>query len=968
MSRRNVFFHLEEYDDALRLAMAAGTYFDVQCKSQYVETLIATCIDQYIVLRTTATSAMSTIKMDQRMETIVERMFERCYLDGMYSQALGIALESRRLDKVQEIFSKSTDLPNLLSYCFDICRSILSNRDFRLKVLEEMVVMYKSLENPDYNNTCQCLQMLNEDAQVAVILEKLVRSNNTDDTLIAYQIAFDLYENENQRFLIAVNGGLPTLPILSPPIEGEESKEETITATTTVAASAVATTITTTPSPPVGAHPDYWPRISKLRSILSGSFSSDLMLDFLFRSSNTDMLLMKSIKTAAENRNSVLHNAAVVTHAYLNAGTTVDSFLREHLDWMGRAANWAKFTATASLGVVHKGHGKVSMNLLQPYLPNGGVSTSSYSEGGALYALGLIHANGGGADEISLERITYLRTALRNAGTDEIVQHGACLGIGLAAMASHDFSLYEELKNIMFTDSAVAGEAATLAIGLTLCGAGSASEPMSSIVTELFAYAHDTKHEKIIRGAVLAIALIMYGQEEGADGLIEQMIRDKDPVIRYGAMYTLAMAYCGTANNVAIKRLLHVAVSDVSDDVRRAAVTCLGFLLFRTPVQVPKLVSLLAESFNPHVRYGSCLAIGIACAGTGKNEAMQLLEPMMDDPVDYVRQGAMMSVAMVMMQESQGKNPKVKVIREKFLKIINDKHQSVMTKMGAILAQGILDAGGRNAVISLQSRTGFAKMSAAVGIVIWAQHWFWYPLMHFVELALQPTALVGLNINLMLPTCFSVKCDAKESLFAYAKHMEEKKEEKKELVATAILSTTAKAKARRAQVKNIGSTATVTVLTEEKKTNDAMDLAVIVHEDKGDGTLVEEVAAENKKKDNDKKTVTFANGGGVSTSSENVKTEEPLFFQLKNPARVTKSQESFLNYDLTQRYIPVISQRVGAGVIMLKDMKPGDVEDVKEVQAPTPLVEEEEEANPPEPFEWEPPMSSATTTSATTSS
>ena len=34
------FFHLEEYSDALRLAMAAGKYFDVNCKSQYVETLI----------------------------------------------------------------------------------------------------------------------------------------------------------------------------------------------------------------------------------------------------------------------------------------------------------------------------------------------------------------------------------------------------------------------------------------------------------------------------------------------------------------------------------------------------------------------------------------------------------------------------------------------------------------------------------------------------------------------------------------------------------------------------------------------------------------------------------------------------------------------------------------------------------------------------------------------------------------
>ena len=41
---------------------------------------------------------------------------------------------------------------------------------------------------------------------------------------------------------------------------------------------------------------------------------------------------------------------------------------------------------------------------------------------------------------------------------------------------------------------------------------------------------------------------------------------------------------------------------DVSDDVRRAAVMCLGFVLMNVPEQCPRIVSLLAESYNPHVR------------------------------------------------------------------------------------------------------------------------------------------------------------------------------------------------------------------------------------------------------------------------------------------------------------------------------------------------------------------------------
>ena len=69
-------------------------------------------------------------------------------------------------------------------------------------------------------------------------------------------------------------------------------------------------------------------------------------------------------------------------------------------------------------------------------------------------------------------------------------------------------------------------------------------------------------------------------------------------------MQTLGMAYRGTANNGAIQKLLHYAVSDVSDNVRRAAVMNLGFVLLGSPEQCPKIVALLSESYNPHVRYG----------------------------------------------------------------------------------------------------------------------------------------------------------------------------------------------------------------------------------------------------------------------------------------------------------------------------------------------------------------------------
>ena len=77
------------------------------------------------------------------------------------------------------------------------------------------------------------------------------------------------------------------------------------------------------------------------------------------------------------------------------------------------------------------------------------------------------------------------------------------------------------------------------------------------------------------------------------------------------------MAYCATGSNWAIRQLLHFAVSDINDDVRRVALHFPGlYSPSKSKARTPHC-PLLAESYNPHVRYGAALALGISCAGTG---------------------------------------------------------------------------------------------------------------------------------------------------------------------------------------------------------------------------------------------------------------------------------------------------------------------------------------------------------------
>lgn len=91
--------------------------------------------------------------------------------------------------------------------------------------------------------------------------------------------------------------------------------------------------------------------------------------------------------------------------------------------------------------------------------------------------------------------------------------------------------------------------------------------------------------------------------------------------------------------------------------------TTIFYSLHFLQMQTPRIVSLLSESYNPHVRYGAALAVGISCAGTGLSEAISLLEPLTSDVVDFVRQGALISMAMVMVQISEASDSRVGAFR-----------------------------------------------------------------------------------------------------------------------------------------------------------------------------------------------------------------------------------------------------------------------------------------------------------------
>jgi 26S proteasome regulatory subunit N2 len=614
----------------------------------------------------------------------------------------------------------------------------------------------------------------------------------------------------------------------------------------------------------------------RIRSILDGSETIKLNLEFLYRNNHTDLSILNKVRDSLEGRNSIFHTAVTFCNAFMNQGTTNDKFFRDNLEWLGKAVNWSKFSATAALGVIHRGNLTQCRKLLEPYLPRrAALGGSIFSQGGALYAYGLIYANHGA------DALDYLKQQFSDA-QEEVILHGGALGLGIAGMATGNEEIYQSLNGVLQTDSALNGEAVGLAMGLIMLGTGNIK-----ILEDMISYAHDTQHEKIVRGLAIGMALIMYGRQEGADELIEGLLNDPDPTLRYGGILTVAMAYCGTGSNKAVRKLLHVAVSDVNDDVRRIAVMSLGFILFRKPGSVPRMVELLSESYNPHVRYGAAMALGISCAGTGLDEAIDLLEPMIKDPTDFVRQGALISLAMIMVQQNEVMNPKVASIRKTLKKIVGDRHEDAMTKFGCALALGIIDAGGRNCTIGLQTQTGNLNMAGIVGMAVFTQYWYWFPFTHFLSLSFTPTSMIGLDHDLDIPS-FKFHSATRPSLFDYPPEQEVKTDEAPTLIATAVLSTTAQAK-RRAQKK------------ERAQRRESMDIDQAPATPKITAPAGDKMDVDEENKDKDGK----ADDKEKAAEADKKKLEkEKVGYDIENMSRVLPAQLKFINFP-AGRYKPV---------------------------------------------------------------
>lgn len=313
---------------------------------------------------------------------------------------------------------------------------------------------------------------------------------------------------------------------------------------------------------------------------------------------------------------------------------------------------------------------------------------------------------------------------------------------------------------------------------------------------------------------------------------------------------------------------------------------------------------------------------------------------------------------MILIQQTDQTCPKTTFFRTLYSEVITNKHEDVMAKYGAILAQGIIDAGGRNVTVSLQSRTGHTNLQAVVGMLVFTQYWYWFPLAHCLSLAFTPTCIIGLNSDLKMPK-IELRSAARPSMYAYPAPIEEKKAEEREKVATAVLSIAARQKRRE---------------TSDKKDDDKMEVDEDVKEvlkeaaskekpaDKETTAITAAPATDKKEKKDEKKATTTAavkedskdddkDKETVAAAKPERKEPEPTFEILQNPARILRQQLRVISVVDNQHYVPLKDVSIG-GIIVMQHTAGGEEALVEPVAAYGPKNEDAKEPDAPEPFEY----------------
>lgn len=718
-----LYYYKNDYENAFSYILKYSELFSTDADDVFSKNILSIVFQKYISYRENG------IDISPEHTIIIEKCLNNIKKKKNYSQLLLLSFELKRIDYVKDAIENDNSLKKL---ALELC---LSN-DYKQKFIQDLLrLLVKKEKEKESENEREREKGQLELADIYDILEdhesateqilELVNSKNENDLLLAYQIAFDISDNSRRMFIKKIYKRIKASSI------DEQIKDN-------------------------------------LMNILNGRKKYEYYTKYL-QSFNIKKyhVLINILKKKIDNKPYQL-SVFLLFYSFLYLGTGNDGLFRKMVEdekptFADLKSTWYIYCIVSSVINIHFGRVSDIENIIGPWVnPN---KTPVYIFSGSLFSYALLCGNRilDGKDklmELTSEQVKKWEELLNSENEKdkdkEILLHGSVFFYAFAHLESHKSKIAEPIYNLLVKSSSsnnVRPEICKMAaIAMGLIYLGSANKDIYIKLYEIFK--NSIEHDKISRGFAICFAFIFYGKGSDADECIEKLISSRSDIEREAAAYIISLANVGNGSSKALKRLLQTAVSDVNEEVRKAASIGVGFVLSRRPEEVPSMIKLLAHSHHRHVRMGSALAIGISCAGTGDKDVIEILKPLLTDNEDMVRQHAMISMAMVLQQQNEKKVPYVKEFREYLKNIIisnkkrTDKNTFELYIYGASQAFGILHASVGGSVLSCNSLKGRNSVTSTIALFLFCNYFYWISFSSALSLALHPTTIIGVNKDL----------------------------------------------------------------------------------------------------------------------------------------------------------------------------------------------------------------------------
>jgi 26S proteasome regulatory subunit N2 len=837
-----IFFYADNLTEALQWVVLADELFDIKLRSLYTDSMISMVINKYINhLNSKPKSDEEEDLNEKANQSILVNKYENIItniLESSYSLTMnidrkiiiGLAIETNKTIFISKVISNLSNED--LSRNFEFAVNLSETKKNSLEIFQIFAQEFSKRDKKDYVALSKCYFTLNQPQVHADIIIELFNSNIE----LCYQLLSDIQDI----------GSILYCQILASILKSKLPQ-------------------------------DY----SNLEFILLGKFKEKIQKQFLAQNNNVDKILIKNLASKWRPKDSMSTVGTTLSMSLSLLGSQDINLLKDYTKQFGSIKNWSLFSTAGSLGLIFNGKQNFIGEARELTLNE----NSQFLKGGLLYAEGLSNFGTGGDNELKQELLNKIKL------NDEALVHGAIISLGLRFAFSNDPDLIFELKKFILDEKANQGEAAGYALGLI-----KASHWDSELIEELVNTCRNNPHDRIARATMGSIGLMALNSQADILPLFRQLIADKDYLVRFGAISLLSIRYFASGNNQAVKELLEIAGTDLSNDVRRLAVLGIAFVMLKKKNKVFTLLKMLSTSYNAYIRHAVALGLGIVFAHSFDKKVLNLLRRLLEDKTDYVRQAASISMGLVYQLGNEHMDSNFESTR----KIINDKFEkkfeSGIAKLGYALGLSLMQSGGGNCILNLRGNESWnsnsLKPQTVIGIFMFTFYWYWFPLVNFIGLALEPTFLVGVNKDLKVPRSFQFNSKAPKKLFDYFK-ISENTEDKQKEAAPVVLSITRRAKAR---------------LEKPEAAKNKTDAAK-------EGMNIEEAGKndETDKKD-DKKTV------------------------LMNCNRVLKKQINYIDFNTeNKRYEPVFDNRK-IGIIFLKDSKEGEPEEFADDQPNKPWL------------------------------